>query len=239
MKRIGIGLFLFFVFVLCTQRSQAQTGGTRSSILFSPTTIATKPGETFSTQLWLDTDQAQVAGIDAKITFDPKLLSVVKIDTLPVFPDYPATVFDNALGSAHISGIVRNKNELYTGKAQFATITWKANTSGDGSIALSFKNGATNDSNLAVTYGNGDILQQVNTVSIRVAAVSQPDSSIQTNATAITQPQSPQKPIPISAVELTLIVLIILSIASQMYLHLRLRNIEKLREPIPHLYTQQ
>lgn len=236
MKKIVTLLSFVFLVFLSTYSVFAQTEGTNSSILFSPTTISTKANESFTTQLWLDTDQAKVGGIDAKLIFDPKLLSIVKIDTIPVFPDYPATVFDNSNGTAHISGIVRSKDELYSGKSQFAAITWKAISSGEGTITLSFTAGATNDSNIAVPYGNGDILSTVNSISVRSAAVAQANEVSAVNEVKIADTLSAsQSSFPIF--EIVLSVIITLSIASHIYLHLRLRKIEKLREPIPQLFT--
>ncbi|MEO8581447.1 MAG: cohesin domain-containing protein [Patescibacteria group bacterium] len=245
-------LFLFFwVVVLCTQSQARAQSVEPASLLFVPETISTGVGQQFTTQVWIDTAGASVGGVGAKINFNATSLSVEKIETLPVFPDYPATTFDNETGSINISGIVRSKDELYTGKGQFATITWKTKGAGDSSIAFNYVPNSTNDSNIAVLYGNGDILQKTNSVVIQVAAA--PASSRVTDSTAESTAEpavtseamnssdktpefskTDQAPSPIV---ILIGVATLFSLGFQAYLYFKMKRIEKYKEAIPHIHT--
>jgi hypothetical protein len=176
--------FLLAIFLFFTFPAIAQTPGDKASITFSPEQIVTSVGESFSTELWLNTDGVSVGGVGAKINFDPTVLQVESIQTHPIFPDYPATMYDNQTGKVVISGIVQSADTLYMGNDQFATVTWKTLASGTTTISLSFEPNQTQDSNIAVLFGNGDILQQVNSVQVSVAAQAMTDTPILTQQTS-------------------------------------------------------
>ena len=164
MKRLILALVLLCV--IAVPQVSAQTSS--ASILFTSEQSNTSTNEIFTTELEIDTAGAEVGGVGAKIKFDPTYLQIDKIETLPVFPDYPATTFDNEKGTAVISGIVKSKDALYSGKAPFATITWKAKSAGSTPIELLYQPNETKDSNIAVLYGTGDILSKVNSVLVNI-----------------------------------------------------------------------
>lgn len=166
MKHLAFIITLLLVLVGSFQKVSAQSAV--PSILFSQETASTSVDSQFVTVLNLDTLENQAGGVGAKLTFDPTYLQVETIETLPVFPDYPAATFDNETGTVVISGIVQNKDQLYTGKAPFANITWKAKAAGNTTIRIQYEPNSTKDSNIAVMFGNGDVLGQVNSVAVTI-----------------------------------------------------------------------
>lgn len=219
-------------------RAQAPAGS--ASILFDPETVSTNAGDSFTTAVWLDTNGASVGGVGAKITFDPAILSVEKIETQPVFPDYPATTFDNTTGKIVISGIVNNPNELYSGKAQFATISWKAKSGGNANITLDYTPNQTSDSNIAVLYGNGDILEKVNTVSVTVTG-SAPATNT-SDSTAVTTALQENQPAYVNNTNMILLsVIVIIGLVAAGVIGFLIYNKKKpvLKEEIPHIQTPQ
>lgn len=232
---ISIFSFVFLSFIL-TAPTSAQTQGAAASLLFSPETISAQAGEQFTSQVWIDTDGAPAGGVDTKITFDPAVVEVEKIETLPIFPDYPATTFDNVAGTALISGIVNSQDQLYTGKGQFATISWKAKAAGNGNVAITFEPNSTSDSNIAVLYGNGDILQKVNTLSVTVSGDGSSSSMANTadNNSYNTKTGTGKY---LSPFEIGLGLLTLFSIVFQFNLYRKIQQIEQYKEGVPHIKT--
>lgn len=179
-------LMLSFLLVVPT-RASAQSPTGEPALLFTQESVNTKVGESFTTDVSIDTAGAQVGGVGAKIIFDPQALEVSQIETLPVFPDYPAANQDNIKGTILISGIVQDKSQLYSGKGTFAKIHWTAKSAGETKIQFNYVPNETKDSNIAVLYGTGDILQKVNTVAVTI--VGEPTSSA-----AIIAPTDSQNP---------------------------------------------
>lgn len=217
---------------LSGQQTFAQTAS--PSILFTPEQVTQAVGTEFSTELSINTQGNQVGGVGAKVRFDPMLLEVTRVETLPLFPDYPASSFDNVKGTVTISGIVRSKEELYTGTASFAKVYWKAKKAGLTTIQLLYEPNSTKDSNIAVLYGNGDILEKVNSVSVEITG-----GSDQTHLTPSDQSQMKgsqeqkmetsfdiwaevQKQFPV-----LLLVLLMLSLSSHVFLFWKMNAIEK------------
>ncbi len=145
---------------------------TGPSMTFVPNVMNTSVGETFTSDIVIDTQGAAIGGAGAKIVFDPDVLSIVSIDTGNIFADYPIASFDNNSGKASLSGIVASASSLYSGKDVLGSITFRATTEGNTAISFDFTPGSTVDSNLAVTYEPGDILNEVGELTVSVSGTS-------------------------------------------------------------------
>ena len=159
-RYLGIGLLFL---TLATPSLALQP-----SLNFSPSSKTVEKNETFTIDILLDTAGYDVGGTGAKISYDPNKLSVTKIDSQPIFADYPALIIDDANGTLTISGISASLNDLYNGRDTFATIWFLAKNSGETTAGFNFQPGSTTDSNIAVTFGNGDILAAVNQLKITI-----------------------------------------------------------------------
>jgi hypothetical protein len=221
-------VFLALIFITS---SPVFAQGSQPSLFFSPETIQTKAGETFQTEVEIDTAGASVGGVGAKIIFDPQRVQVTNIETFPVFPDYPAKTFDNTAGTVTISGIVNSKDAQYTGKAKFATISWKAVNGGSADISFDFQPNSTKDSNIAVLYGNGDILEKVNSVSVSVAGTENPANtgldSTDLSYPRVGAPPSSTAPQTKSFFVYGLVTFLVISIVGNIILLRKLHQLEK------------
>lgn len=137
-------------------------------LYFSPSSLTVSKGNTFTTNIILDTEENKVGGAGAKIIFNSDILEVDSITSGAIFDDYPSTTFDNSQGKITISGISSSPNNLYVGRGTFASITFRAKATGNTTVLFDFTPGSTTDSNIAVSFGNGDILNAVGTLSITV-----------------------------------------------------------------------
>lgn len=222
-RNISIHVSFVVVFLLFSSTKVQAQQADGASLTFSPDTISTQIGTEFTTELILDTAGEKVGGVGAKIVYDPTLVHIEKIETIPVFPDFPSQTFDNAIGKATISGIVQNPDQLYSGKAVFAKITWKAQKAGTGKISFDFVPNSTKDSNIAVLYGNGDILQKVNQVNLTVSADTRGTAQHSQKDTATT----PSFSIQAERGTLFNIFIVVILIASQISLWHKNQQIEK------------
>lgn len=154
-------------------------------IQFSPSNVSVEVGETFLTEIIVDTAGVEAAGADAIISYDSAQLEVVSINKGTIFSDYPQTAFDNSQGKMRVSGVVSGPRELYSGRGVLATVEWRALLAGKASVELNFDPGSTVDSNIAVTYGNGDALEAVENLVIDVGLASM-GGSAQNNSETVT-----------------------------------------------------
>lgn len=192
-----VGLLLIFPAVLLAQDSTP-------TLSFNPSTVQTTVGEEFTTELVINTAGNAVGGVGAKIQYNTAAIEVVSIETKPVFPDYPTTIFDNTTGLLTVSGIVQSPGESFTGNQAFANITWRLKSAQNNIIRYEYEAGSTRDSNIAVTYGNGDILAQVGELSVStsgggeyvepntITATITSDTSISANQESTSTTSSPQ-----------------------------------------------
>lgn len=142
-RKIVIGAFFLYValFVL--------PNGARAAILdFDPKTVTGKVGTTFDVKVLIDAKAEEILSTDARITYDPKLLSVVEIKEGTYF-DIPKK--DASIpGKIYIAGIIQNPGDSKTGSGTIATITFKSLADGTGTISIVCNPGETAaDSNIA------------------------------------------------------------------------------------------
>lgn len=162
-KKIILGAFFIYVtlFVL--------PNGARAAILdFDPKTVTGKVGSTFTVNLKIDAKTDEVLSTDARITYDPKLLSVDSITDGTYFdiPKKDAVV----PGKIYIAGIIKNPGDSKTGSGVLATITFKSLTDGTGTIGIVCNPGETAaDSNIAKNELNvTDIIECTKNGSVQV-----------------------------------------------------------------------
>lgn len=166
MKRLFTVITLFFAGLISFTSATAQGSGAELSL--TPSSQDVEVGQTFTTDLVVETGDNQTGGVGAIISFPSDRLEVVSIETKPVFPDYPLSEYDNGTGTVKISGIVQSLDQLVSGQQTVATIQWKAKRGGSAEIAFQFSPGSTTDSNVAVTTGNGDALSSVQNATVNI-----------------------------------------------------------------------
>lgn len=151
-----------------------------ASLYFSPDNVSVANGQITPVQVMVDTSGQAVGGVGAKIQFDPNDLSISNIEAGSIFADYPVVAFDNANGTAVISGIVSDNNSLFSGQGVFAVISWQPKRQGSSRVTFQFEPNNTRDSNIAVSTGNGDILSEVHPLNFNVTAGPTPQQTITT-----------------------------------------------------------
>lgn len=116
---------------------------------FSPKTVNSSTGKTFDVIVKIDAGVDQILSTDARIIFDPKLLTVTEV----LDGDYFSIAkkdCNSQPGKCYIAGIVETPGDFKTGKGDLATITFKALASGTGTISYVCNPGETaRDSNIA------------------------------------------------------------------------------------------
>lgn len=139
---------------------------------FEPNRVTAQTGETFFTDVIVDTGGLATGGTGAKIIFDPASVKVINIEAGDIYADYPALIYDNKAGEITISGIVSSVNSLYTGSGVFARIGWQGVTPGVAIAQFEFEPGNTTDSNIATMIGTGDALGSVGSLTVTLSGES-------------------------------------------------------------------
>lgn len=115
--------------------------------------------EQFVVSLNLDTLGASIAGLDARILFDPRRARVIRIDDNKLLPETPRTVFNNGNGTIELSQIVP-PNESFNGAGEVARFVVRPLLSGELALAFDFVANARNESNVIENATGVDILIQ-------------------------------------------------------------------------------
>lgn len=185
---IGTGVILVGELIwagrILVRPTTAPAPGTRTSVAQSVRTsvLATvnlrsgqtnvKVGEKFTVAAEISTKRA-TDGTDLIITYDPKILTVVKskggspMQVGNLYSDYPMNSVDEKSGRVIVSGISSQENGVVA-SGIFGTLTFQAKASGQTLIGVDFKSGSTTDSNVIEAKTGRDLLGQVNSLPVTV-----------------------------------------------------------------------
>lgn len=123
---------LFLVTFFCTAGVFASEVEA-ASLIFSPTSTASKVDDTFSVAVNMDAGTSQVAGTDIYIAFDKTAVSLQSVTGGSYFPlvnNIPAD------GRLYISGVVANSGEFKTGTGTVATLVFKSLAAGTSTLTF-------------------------------------------------------------------------------------------------------
>lgn len=115
--------------------------------------------EQFVVSLHLDTLGASIAGLDARILFDPRRARVIRIDDNKLLAETPRTVFNNGNGTIELSQIMP-PNESFNGTGEVARFVVRPLLSGELALVFDFVANARNESNVIENATGADILIQ-------------------------------------------------------------------------------
>ena len=162
-----------------------------ASLSFQPTSGTYNIGQTFTTNVIIDTGGEETNGADVIVVYDQSRLEFVSAEINDLYsdiitpnptpnPDIPGHL---ALGAA-------DSDETYNGKAIFAVITFKAIAEGTANLSFSFNPenlGSTLESN--ISYHGKDLLGSITGASY---AIENPQNNIQCTS-LYPQPDNPQR----------------------------------------------
>lgn len=125
-------------------------------------------GETLTITVNVITDDKSVVGTDLVLHYNPNILeaSASGIKKGTIYPEYPLTSIDPALGTIRISGIT--VGDGFKGSGLFATIDLKAKSAGQTSLSVEFQPGLTTDSNMVEQDSSKDILDKVQNLKLTI-----------------------------------------------------------------------
>lgn len=159
-KRILFFLAIFFFLRLSLPKSVLA-----ASLSFSPSQGSHSLNESFSVNVILNTNTAQVDGVDALINFDATKLQVSSA-TL-------GTLFTNKLTESASGGTITFRatsaaGSPFVGSGTLATIVFKGISQGTANVNFNFTPGSTVDSNVA--SAGSDVLSSVGSASFTISA---------------------------------------------------------------------
>jgi len=117
-------------------------------------------GNTFDVKIDLSLSSESVDGVDAILNYNTSVLSVDKITNGSLFVDYPTATYDSSQGTISVSGLASSTSPVTAG-GTVATITFKGESEGTGTVTFNFTSGSGTDSNVAENTTGNDILESV------------------------------------------------------------------------------
>lgn len=149
---------------------KAKEVSTTAAITLAVNKREVKVGEKVAVKVIVDTGGRKIAGADAVLLFDSKVLeatsgAIVKGSALK---DYPFAGIDAKGGIATVSGISALDGNGISGSFILATINFKAKTAGKTVVNVSFTPESTTDSNLVESGTNSDVLEKVEHLSLTI-----------------------------------------------------------------------
>lgn len=143
------------------------------SLELDRTTVTT--GGTFEARVLLEAAQTLVAA-DAIVTFNPELLTVVRITQGEMFSQYPRLLPENASGRAIITGLntelpdnPETPDIINLSPQLFATVTFRAKKTGTAEIGFDFEYGSTNKSTAVPLADDKNILSHTEPARITIS----------------------------------------------------------------------
>lgn len=157
------------IFMIKTASVLAQSS--TAQLILSPASGTVAPDSSFDVGIFLNTQGAQVDGMDAKLIYEPARLEVQSISpNLEVFPNYPTKTTNATTGQITIQGTApANSPFSAAGPVQVATLRLRALSEGKAILRFDFTRGATTDSNVAEHSTNLDILTSVTNATYTVS----------------------------------------------------------------------
>lgn len=160
-----IQMFSLFIFILYTiyhilYTSPVHAAGASFSLL--PASGTYRIGDFFDVAVNLNTGGEQTSGADSILLYEPEKLEAQGITTGSVYSSYPIKSINSTAGKISISGIISDATSSFSGEGVFASIKFKALTSGTTTLRFDFEPGQPTDSNIAKKGTQGeDILNSV------------------------------------------------------------------------------
>jgi len=156
-----------------------------ASLFLNPTSFALNSREKFEVNILLDTNNEPVSAVDARVLFDPAVLSFVKAEEGTIFSYYPLLgklSTEDGMSLVSVSAVNFNPQDTsfydeFTSQAVpglLATLTFKTKTVTSPTtttLAFKFTTSLANDSNVvrAVDGGAIDILKVVNQATVSIS----------------------------------------------------------------------
>lgn len=145
MKKLLLAIVLLAIFLFGFSK-----GVSAQSLSLNPSSAEKKNGVEFPVILNIDTGGKAVAGADVKLTFDPAILTVTKVEKGDFFSDGANNI---GSGTLYVAGFFPPQFETKTGAGKVATIYFKGIT--EGTSALSFVcTPQTSDTNILDSSAN-------------------------------------------------------------------------------------
>lgn len=118
-------------------------------------------GREFKVAVLVASENRTTLGTDAVLTFDPRILKVVKIVPGKIYPLYPQNLqeIDNIHGKLSFSGTV-GFNKPQTANGVLGTVYFRSKKEGSTILGFSWMPNTTNDSNLVPDFGGIDLLAE-------------------------------------------------------------------------------
>lgn len=163
-KRFPVQLALIVLIItLVVGASKALAQSSSASLALSPSSGTLPLNTTFDVGLYLNTNGAQIDGLDAKIIYEPAKLQAQSISTnLEMFPSYPTKEINATGGQINIQGVASLSTPYSnTSPIQVATIRLKTLTEATTTLRIDFTPGASTDSNVTEHGTNLDILTSI------------------------------------------------------------------------------
>jgi len=164
-------VFLFgaafgILFYFCALPAKAAS----SSLLFSPDSISIKKDSDGSVDIYLDSREEQIVGVDLVINFDPVHVELTNISDYGLLSYKVKEIVDNNSGKLKLA-FSNDFGKYFSGSARLATIYFKSKSENSKSgLSFAFENGKTNDTNV-VNKAGADVLGSVNTLTLTTPIV--------------------------------------------------------------------
>ena len=139
----------------------------KAVLMLQPKEGKFKIGEEFKTEVVLDTGNYKTDATDFRLSFDPKILSVIKIEEGGIYDSYLTKRIDQTRGELIINAIA-SESKTFKGQEIFATIYWKGLKKGQAELKINFVPGETIDTNVVATEVSKDILGRVENASFKI-----------------------------------------------------------------------
>lgn len=117
----------------------------------------------------IGTGGKSVDGADLIVSYDPKILEATSGGLVKgkIFDEYPLLSLDEKKGLISISGI-NSVKKGFAGTGQFASLVFKAKSSGKANLKIQFEKDSTTDSNLVESSSSKDILEVVDNLELQI-----------------------------------------------------------------------
>ena len=116
-------------------------------------------GREFKVIISVATGNRTTLGTDAVLSYDPRILTAVKIIPGKIYPLYPQNLqdIDNTHGKLTLSGTV-GFNKPKTANGVLAEVSFRSKKEGQTVLSFNWLPNATNDSNIVPDFGGLDLL---------------------------------------------------------------------------------
>ena len=161
-KRLLFILFIFFTFFITSSVAEAAT------LQFSPSSGSHSVGETFTTNVIVDSGGNQANAVEASISFDTSVLSVVNVSennsSLSLWTTEPT--YSNSAGTIEFGG---GNPSPFSGQSTLVSVTFRIQSEGSGTVE--FTSGGVTGAD-----GTGqDILSNMSSATYTGASAPEPD----------------------------------------------------------------